>query len=130
MTERLQNILAPRGSDLYYATRKMPEAAREQLLSVFALKNEITNVIDACSDHGVARLKLQWWGDQINKMYASDAEHPAVINFSKVCASHNVPQELMQGLVYGQLYLLDNPQCDSIEAQLMMCQHTEGVVAQ
>lgn len=125
-----QTEIAPRGSDLYYATRKMSHESRSHLLALFALEKEITEVIDECSDQGVARLKLQWWLTQIEKMYAGDAEHPAAIAFYDVCQMTNISKELIKSVVLGQLYLLDNPQCESVDAQVTLCHNTYCVVSE
>lgn len=124
-----QHNIAPRGSDLYYATRKMANTPHQQLLALFSFVKEITDVIDECSDQGVSRIKLQWWLEQIEKMYAGKAGHPVAIGFGKVCNAINIPEELIQALVHGQFYLLENPRCDSIDAQITMCQKTNGVVS-
>lgn len=58
------NLATPLGSTAYYVVRFSPAESRDQLAALFLWKQELVNLY-ALTDPGVARMKLQWWQEQI-----------------------------------------------------------------
>jgi len=67
------NEATPAGSTAYYVCRVGMETSRDNLAGLFLWKKQL-NDLYAISDPGVARIKLQWWLQQISLDEASS--HP------------------------------------------------------
>jgi len=67
---------APAGSGLYYACLFAEPEYRPPALAVHTLENELLKSLHAVQDPGVARLKLQWWREEIGRAANAEARHP------------------------------------------------------
>ncbi len=64
------------GSTLYYSLLFLPPAARTALIALHALRRELDDTTDECTDPGVARIKFAWWRQQLADMFQDRARHP------------------------------------------------------
>ena len=71
-----QEKAAADGSNLYYACLFYPPLKRRIILALFALQQELIDTVLDCQDPGVARIKLQWWGEELARLDAKQARHP------------------------------------------------------
>jgi phytoene synthase len=69
-----QRTLLP-GSDFYYATLYAGKEVRESLSMLEAFRGEINLIPVTCSDPGVARIKLAWWREEIEKLGSTRPKH-------------------------------------------------------
>lgn len=74
--EYCRNKAAPEGSSLYYATLFHGDSTRHGLLALFALYYELLDGFLTASDPGVARMKLQWWREELDRLMSGRARHP------------------------------------------------------
>jgi len=64
------------GSSLYYSVLFVTPELRASITAVHAAAEELREVVDACSDESVARAKLGWWAEEMQRAYAGQARHP------------------------------------------------------
>jgi len=64
------------GSSAYYSIRLAPRPLHNALAALFAWRHEVGRVLDDVSDPGVARLKLDWWRDEIRRGIDGAPRHP------------------------------------------------------
>lgn len=64
------------GSALHYSLLFLPPTARTALIALHALRRELDDATDGCTDPGVARLKFAWWRQQLADMFQGQARHP------------------------------------------------------
>ena len=70
------NRATPPGSSAYYSIRVAPAAQRDALAALFGWHDRVRAVLDEVSDPGVARLKLDWWRQEIERTLAGRPGHP------------------------------------------------------
>jgi phytoene synthase len=70
---RFPNRATPPGSSAYYSVRLAPAELRDDLAAVLAWRHEVRAVLDRVSDPGVARIKLQWWREELVRTAAGDS---------------------------------------------------------
>ena len=70
------NKAIPDGSNLYYATLFEKEKNKAIIIGLHAFLYELTDIIKECSDPGVARVKLHWWGEEIERLFQQEPRHP------------------------------------------------------
>ncbi len=73
---RYPNRATPPGSSLYYAVRFAPGELRDMLAALAAWRHAVHTILDDISDPGVARLKLDWWRDEITRTLTGAPRHP------------------------------------------------------
>jgi len=76
------NTATPLGSTAYYVIRFSPAEIRDNLAVLFLWKQELMDLY-ALSDPGVARMKLQWWLEQILLPAENPSEHPLARELSQ-----------------------------------------------
>lgn len=70
------NKAIPDGSNLYYATLFEAEKNKAIIIGLHAFLYELTEIIQECSDPGVARVKLHWWQEEIERLFHQQPRHP------------------------------------------------------
>lgn len=73
----------PDGSNLYYATLFETKRNKQIIISLHAFLYELTDVIRECSDPGIARIKLHWWHEEIDRLFNQQARHPVTRQFTE-----------------------------------------------
>lgn len=67
---------APPGSSRYYFRLFLPEPQRSGVTALYALCHEVGSIADEVSEIGAARVKLGWWQEEIERLYAREPRHP------------------------------------------------------
>lgn len=98
---RFPNRATPAGSSAYYAVRMSPAPHRNALAALFALRAELQAIPDQASDPGIARLKLDWWRSEIDRLFANEPRHPLSTFLEPVVANHQLPQHPFVDLIEG-----------------------------
>ncbi len=98
---RFPNRATPAGSSAYYAVRMSPAPQRNALAALFALRAELQAIPDQVSDLGIARIKLDWWRGEIDRLFAGEPRHPLSESLAPVVAKHRLPQPAFIDLIGG-----------------------------
>jgi phytoene synthase len=64
------------GSSLYYSVLFVTPRLREALTALHAAAEEFREVAEEVSDEGVARAKLAWWAQEMQRAGAGEPRHP------------------------------------------------------
>jgi phytoene synthase len=70
------NAATPEGSDAYYAVRFAPPRQHDGLARLFAWREQLEGIVARATDPGVARLKLDWWREELERAAGGSARHP------------------------------------------------------
>lgn len=93
------NRATPAGSSAYYAVRMSKAPHRNALAALFALRNELQAIPDQVSDPGIARIKLDWWRSEINRLFAGEPRHPLSQRLAPVVTEQGLPQPVFIDLI-------------------------------
>lgn len=96
-----RNLVAPPGSDLYYALRFTPSRARAGLLAVHAFAREVTAIPHNVSDTGVAAVKLNWWREEFDRTLRNEGRHPVSQALGPVIAARGMTADGFRELLEG-----------------------------
>jgi phytoene synthase len=69
------NIATPQGSSAYYLVRFSPSRLRERQAVLFAWRRELQRLRNS-SDPGVARIKLDYWRNELQPEKLGESRHP------------------------------------------------------
>lgn len=123
-----QTKAAGSGSSFYYAFRFLPERQREAITALYAFCREVDDVVDECNDPGVARLKLQWWRDEIARVFEARPQHPVGQALAAQIDDYNLPREYFQEIIDGMEMDLDRHRYESYKDLALYCYRVAGVV--
>ena len=84
------NRATPPGSSAYYSVRFAPLRLRHDLAAVLAWRHEVRAILEEVSDPGVARLKLNWW---IEEMERTGIVGPAETNGNREVLAPPPPED-------------------------------------
>jgi phytoene synthase len=94
------NAATPEGSEAYYTVRFAPPDLRDRLAIAFAWRAEIAHLVDKAGDPGVARLKLDWWREELTAARRGSARHPLTRGLSDWLGEWQDPapwQQMLEG---------------------------------
>ncbi len=78
------NRATPVGSAAYYAVRFSPAPMRQRNALLLAWYELIQDIAEHPHDPGAARLKLDWWRQEIDRLIHGKARHPLAIKLQEV----------------------------------------------
>lgn len=87
------NPATPPGSSAYYSIRFAPMALRDPVAALFGWRHQVRRILDDVSDPGVARLKLDWWREEIGRCRDGAPRHPLSQVLRPAFARHALPLE-------------------------------------
>ncbi|MGA7964380.1 MAG: squalene/phytoene synthase family protein [Gammaproteobacteria bacterium] len=109
--------LADPADDLYFAVLFSPHEMRPTVRAAAALFIELEAIATRFRDLTIARTKLAWWRDELERLDAGSPGHPV----TKILAQGNADTShlLLADLVTGmELILLEDPVTDLATAQM------------
>ncbi|WP_089727606.1 squalene/phytoene synthase family protein [Candidatus Thiosymbion oneisti] len=89
---RFPNQATPVGSSAYYSLRFAPRELRDDLAVLSAWRHQVRAIPDRVSDPGLARIKLQWWREELERTFAGTPHHPLSRVLGPVLEQHGLPQ--------------------------------------
>ncbi|MEJ2688039.1 MAG: presqualene diphosphate synthase HpnD [Gammaproteobacteria bacterium] len=126
--EYCQQKAAASGSSFYYSFLFLPAGQRRAIIALYAFCREVDDVVDECSDPGVARLKLQWWREEIERGFANRPQHPVTHALQPALAHYNLPKEYFLEIIDGMEMDLDRHRYASFKELGLYCYRAAGVV--
>jgi len=79
--------------DVHYSLLFLAPAVRRAVTAVYACTREIAEINTETHDPIVARTKVEWWREEIVRLYANQARHPATRALMPVVAAHGLQRE-------------------------------------
>ncbi len=116
------------GSSFYYAFRFLPDDQRRAIIALYAFCREVDDVVDECSDVGVARLKLHWWRDEVMRIYAGTPAHPVALALQTQVQARNLPKDYFLEIIDGMEMDLDKHRYETWSELALYCHRAAGVV--
>ncbi len=89
------------GSSFFYALIFLPAEKRRAMMALYAFCREVDDVADNISDAAVAMQKLQFWREELERIYQQQARHPVGRALMPVVQDYHLPQELFEELIDG-----------------------------
>ncbi len=126
--EYCQNKTAKSGSSFYYSFMFLPQEQRTAITAVYAFCREVDDVVDECADINIARTKLAWWREEIDKLFSGEPKHPVTQALAKVIQRFNLPQEYFFEVIDGMEMDLDYDSYPSFKELSLYCHRVASIV--
>ena len=123
-----QEKAAASGSSFYYSFMFLPPDKRRAITALYAFCREVDDVVDECSDEGVARTTLAWWRVQVAEIYEGKPQHPVAQALIPVVKQFQLPQKHLHEIIDGMEMDLQQHQYADFEALQLYCYRVASVV--
>ena len=126
--EYCQHRAVQSGSSFYYSFLFLPPERRRAITALYAFCREVDDIVDECTDTGVARTKLAWWRQELVRMYAGEPQHPVARALQPALQPFGLKHEYLGEIVDGmEMDLNQNRYLDFATLQ-QYCHRVAGVV--
>jgi phytoene synthase len=126
--EYCQQKAAASGSSFYYSFLFLPPARRRAITALYAFCREVDDVVDECTDAGIARAKLAWWRNQVAAISDGAPQHPVAQALVPVVRTFRLPQERLQEIIDGMEMDLTRRRYPDFATLGLYCFRVAGVV--
>lgn len=123
-----QERAAASGSSFYYSFLFLPPPQRQAIIALYAFCREVDDVVDECTDEGVARIKLQWWRDEVERILQGTGQHPVAEALKRACDSYHLPKEYLLEVIDGMEMDLNQARYASFKELNLYCYRVASVV--
>jgi len=96
-----QDKAARSGSSFYYSFLFLPPLQRHAITALYAFCREVDDVVDESSDNQLARVRLDWWRDEISRLFAGQPQHPVSQALAPAIDRFNLPEEHFHEIIDG-----------------------------
>ncbi len=104
-----------------------PEPGRAALMALFALNHELAKTREVVSEALLGQIRLQWWRDSLDGLYAgSPRRHEVIDALASAIAAHGLPKPALVGLVDAREQDLAETAPADLAALLGYCRETGG----
>jgi 15-cis-phytoene synthase len=116
------------GSSFYYSFLFLPPDRRRAITALYAYCREVDDVVDECTDVGVARTKLGWWRGQVSDIYHGTPQHPVARALREVVHTYDLGEAQLQEIIDGMEMDLEYNAYPDFDALKVYCHRVAGVV--
>ena len=126
--EYCQDKAAASGSSFYYSFLFLPPERRQAITALYAFCREVDDVVDECHDAQLAAIKLAWWREELDRLYAGLPEHPVTRALQKVLPRFSLPKELLLEIIDGMEMDLHQSRYPDFKTLSLYCYRVASVV--
>ncbi len=123
-----QDKAAASGSSFYYSFLFLPPERRRAITALYAYCREVDDVVDECTDPGVARTKLAWWRDEVARLYDGKPQHPVARALADVIGPYGITQDQLLTVIEGMAMDLEYNRYPDFDTLKLYCHRVAGVV--
>ncbi|WJW76656.1 presqualene diphosphate synthase HpnD [Thiohalobacter sp. IOR34] len=123
-----QQRAAASGSSFYYSFRFLPAEERGAIIALYAFCREVDDTVDDCREPSVARRKLDWWREEIGRVFDGSPQHPIGRALQQRLERFNLPREYFEEIIDGMQMDLERHRYASFKELALYCYRSAGVV--
>jgi len=126
--EYCQDKTAKSGSSFYYSFLFLPPDQRRAITAVYAFCREVDDVVDEISDQEIAQNKLNWWRDEIARLFDGTPQHPVTKSLAVAIKDFNLPQDHFIEILDGMEMDLHYDAYPSFKELSLYCHRVASIV--
>lgn len=123
-----QEKAAKSGSSFYYAFLFLPKERRAAITALYAFCREVDDVVDETSDPTIAAQTLQWWREEVARLYAGQPTHPVTRALAPHVEPFAIGQNRLLEIIAGMEMDLHQSRYLDFAGLAHYCHHVAGVV--
>ncbi|MEO8937188.1 MAG: presqualene diphosphate synthase HpnD [Burkholderiaceae bacterium] len=125
-----QEKAARSGSSFYYAFLFLPPPRRAAITALYAFCREVDDVVDESTDPSLAARTLQWWREEIERLYEGAPTHPVTRALAPHLAPFRITKNRLLEIIAGMEMDLHQSRYLDFVGLAHYCHHVAGVVGQ
>lgn len=123
-----QQKAARSGSSFYYSFLFLSAEQRQAITALYAFCREVDDTVDETSDTTVARAKLDWWREEIARVFAGQARHPVGKALTIAAGRYQLAEEYFEEIIDGMEMDLDFNHYPSFAELSLYCHRVASMV--
>ncbi|MFV8823300.1 presqualene diphosphate synthase HpnD [Thauera sp. WH-2] len=123
-----QDKAAKSGSSFYYSFMFLPAERRRAITALYAFCREVDDVVDECHDLSLAQTKLEWWRQEVGRIYGGVPTHPVGHALKDVLQGFRLPQEQLLEIIDGMAMDLSQTRYLDFKGLQLYCYRVASVV--
>ena len=123
-----QDKAAKSGSSFYYSFMFLPAERRQAITALYAFCREVDDVVDECHDLSLAQTKLEWWRQEVGRVYNGTPAHPVGHALKDVIKGFRLPQEQLLEIIDGMAMDLSQTRYLDFQGLQLYCYRVASVV--
>lgn len=116
------------GSSFYYSFLFLPEKKRRAITALYAFCREVDDVVDECREPSVARTSLNWWRQEVARLFHATPQHPVTRALQPLLEDYDLPEEHFLEIIDGMEMDLDNTRYQDFSQLALYCYRVASVV--
>lgn len=126
--EYCQEKAASSGSSFYHSFRFLPPTKRRAITALYAFCREVDDVVDETREPEVARTTLNWWRQEIARLFHDTPQHPVTSALKPLLADFNLAEEHFLEIIDGMEMDLDKMHYENFSQLSLYCYRVASVV--
>ena len=125
-----ENKVKNSGSSFYYSFLFLDKIKQREIFALYAFCREVDDIVDNIADANIARIKLAWWANDLEKCFTPNniPEHPVNKELKLVINKYNIKKNIFDDLLQGMQMDLDKYKYQSMNDLLKYCYCVAGTV--
>jgi phytoene synthase len=123
-----QDKAAKSGSSFYYSFRFLPPKQRQAIIALYAFCREVDDTVDEIADTDIARTKLAWWREEIQRTFHGIATHPVGLALQSALQNFDLHEEYFMEIIDGMAMDLDQFSYPEFKHLALYCHRAASVV--
>lgn len=123
-----QDKSAKSGSSFYYSFRFLPAQQRQAIIALYAFCREVDDTVDEIADTDIARTKLAWWREEIQRAFQGTATHPVGLALQSALQNFDLHEEYFMEIIDGMAMDLDQFSYPEFKHLALYCHRAASVV--
>ena len=116
------------GSSFYYSFVILPKKQRLAITALYAYCREVDDVVDNITEPAIAQAKLDWWREELDRLYQGQPQHPVTQALAHVLIDVDLPKEQLVEILDGMAMDLEQNRYDSFKELSLYCYRVASVV--
>lgn len=125
-------LVAKSGSSFYYSFLFLPEEKRQAMMIFYAFCREVDDVVDECTETQIARVKLEWWRQEIRQIFDTEKkaqpQHPIVQGLQKIINAYSLFDTYFFEIIDGMEMDLDQNRYVDFNGLSLYCYRVASAV--
>lgn len=126
--EYCQNKTTQSGSSFYYSFLFLSDTQRQAITALYAFCREVDDIVDEIPEVDIARTKLNWWREEITRVYQGQANHPIAQALMTALKHYPLQQDYFLDILDGMAMDLDQFSYPDFASLNQYCHRVAGVV--
>jgi len=119
---------AKSGSSFYYSFLFLTPEKRQAITALYAFCREVDDIVDETAEPDVARVKLNWWHEEIARVFNGNPQHPVGKALYIPVQTYNLPREHFTEIIDGMEMDLDYQSYPTFKDLTLYCHRVASIV--